>query len=74
MNAEIITQDLGDGYYHHQINVSTYYYYESIVSPINLRDSRASKKNAPALRSSLGRFEPYRLPQFVSGEDLREQG
>jgi hypothetical protein len=74
MNTEIITQDLGDGYYQHQINVSTYYYYESIVSPIALRESRVGKSDQPRPASHLGRFEQYRLSQFVSNDDLRERG
>jgi hypothetical protein len=63
---------LGDGYYHNQINVSTYYYYESVVSPIALRESRVGKNNNLRLTSGLGRFEPYRLSQFVSSDDLKE--
>lgn len=66
MNTEIITQDLGDGYYQHQVNISTYYYYESVSSPIALRESRVSKNGPPRLTSNLGKFEQYRLSQFVS--------
>lgn len=56
MNTEVITQDLGDGYYQHQVNISTYYYYESVSSPIALRESRVGRNGPPRLTSNLGKF------------------
>jgi len=39
MSGEIVTKDLGDGYYLHTLNIETYYLTETIIRKTPIPDS-----------------------------------
>jgi len=41
MNNQIITQELGNGYFLHQLNIETRILKETIAPPISLKQSKA---------------------------------
>ena len=69
MSGEIVTKDLGDGYYLHTYNIETYYLAESIVGKYPLPDTLAVESPFLTAPQSLGQYEPYRLSQFVNSRD-----
>lgn len=69
MSGEIVTQDLGDGYYQHTYTVETYYLTETIISPVALPPSDTAANAYLMAPQPLGEYEPYRLSQCVQPRD-----
>ena len=69
MSGEIVTKDLGDGYYLHTYNIETYYLAESVVGKYPISDTFAAESPFLTAPQSLGQYEPYRLSQFVNSRD-----
>ena len=69
MSGEIVTKDLGDGYYLHTLNIETYYLTETIIGKTTIPDSFTAESPFLNIPQSLGQYEPYRLSQFVNSRD-----
>jgi hypothetical protein len=69
MSGEIVTQDLGDGYYMHTYNVETYYLTETVISPVALPPSETAPNAYLMAPQPMGEYEPYRLSQCVQPRD-----
>lgn len=56
MSGEIVTKEIGDGYYLHTYNVETYYLTETVISPVALPPSETDPNPFLMDRQSLGQF------------------